>query len=166
MNQWINCHSSHYCADRPNLCKKKSRWPNDLLARPLNVDDENDRKEFLKAVIGPLSPPVRKHYETCWPLHRGEVVQWWQIRLLKCNKDSGWAGNVFFLKHLLSAKPHIQILSVKPSIQSSARQRQLLEIVLLVAFEVVLCGFLEVGKESTQAYCNNDLLDMYFQKWA
>ena len=37
----------------------------------LDVNDEQHKEEFLKAVIGPLSPPVRKRYENGWPLHRG-----------------------------------------------------------------------------------------------
>jgi len=39
--------------------------------RELDVNNKDDRKEFLAAVIGPLSPGDRKGLERGWPLHRG-----------------------------------------------------------------------------------------------
>jgi len=37
----------------------------------LDVDTPEDQKEFVRSVVGPLPPPVRKKMEAGWPLHRG-----------------------------------------------------------------------------------------------
>ena len=39
--------------------------------RVLNVDDPSDRREFVDAVVGPLTAATRKKFEAGWPLHRG-----------------------------------------------------------------------------------------------